>query len=144
MKHLFIGSIAAILLGCAGSDDIPPAARAAFEKKFPNATNVDWEKQKDGFLEANFEQDSKHNSATFYADGRIKEIEIEITEAALPAPVRQHLKSKYATTSIKAVSMITTSKGKIIYEAEINGRELFFDSYGNLRNITSAEKEDKN
>lgn len=143
MKFLFIASVTGLFFSCSGSDKILPAARAAFSKEFPKAINVDWDKEEDGSLEANFEQDGKHNSATFFADGKLKEVELEISEAALPAPVRQRMQTDYPNTSIKASAQITDAAGKIMYEVEANGKELFFDANGNLQQKASNEKQDK-
>lgn len=143
MKYLLIASLTGLMLSCASSDKIPPAAKAAFTKAFPKATHVDWDEEKDGSLEANFEQDGKKNSATFFADGKIKETELETTEADLPEPVRQRIQTEYPNTPIKTAAVITDTAGKITYEVEINGKELFFDANGNSQQKPSHEEQER-
>lgn len=143
MKYLFIASLTSLLLSCAGSDKIPPAAKAAFTKAFPDATHVDWDEEKDGSLEANFEQGGKKNSATFFTDGKIKETELETSEADLPAAVRQRIQKEYPNTPIKTAAVITDTAGKITYEVEINGKELFFDANGNPQQKPANEEQER-
>jgi len=143
MKFLFIASVTGLFFSCSGSDKIPPAARAAFIKEFPKAINVDWDKEEDGSLEANFEQDGKHNSATFFADGKLKEVELEIMETALPALVNQYVQENYPDTKIKAAAQITDAAGKITYEVEVSGKQLFFDAIGNLLQKPSNEEQER-
>lgn len=144
MKYLIIASVTGLLISCAGSDKIPQAARNAFAKEFPNATHIDWDKEDDGSLEVNFEQGGKHNSATFFADGKIKESEVEISESALPTPIRQYIQTNYPKTPIKSAAVIKDSAGKVTYEVEVNSKELFFDANGKLLPQTVTEERESN
>ena len=69
--------ISLMVLGCASEiliaeADVPQVVLAAFKSKYPQATEVAWEIEKeDGRLiyEAGFKQDGKKKEATFKPDG---------------------------------------------------------------------------
>jgi hypothetical protein len=74
---LWILTLALIAGGCASefkivSGDVPQAVISAFQAKYPNSQNVEWEAEKtDGHLafEAEFKQDGKSKEAYFKPDG---------------------------------------------------------------------------
>ncbi|MEI6408104.1 MAG: PepSY-like domain-containing protein [Bacteroidota bacterium] len=131
MKHFFF---CLLVLFCASSmygqklksADVPAAVKTAFEKAYPNATKVNWEKEDTGY-EAEFKIGSKdEQSIVFDASGKWLEKEIEINKADLPAPVLAALKGK----RIKEASKITKADGTVLYEAEVKHKDLLFDGNG--------------
>lgn len=105
----------------------PQAVRTAFAQKFPGITDVDWNREKNGDWEAEFEQNDTEMSANFSAAGQWLETETEINAADLPASVRAALQGK----KIKEAARILRADGSTIYEAEVRGKDLLFDAAGN-------------
>lgn len=106
----------------------PTAVITAFNKQFPGATKIKWEKE-DGKYEAGFIQKNKAISALFSAAGSLEETEIVIPVLDLPAAALQYARAK---GKIKEATKITLANGSIKYEAQVNGKDLFFDGAGNL------------
>lgn len=105
----------------------PTAVQTAFNQKFPNATDVDWSKEKNGEWEAEFETAGDHEmSANFSADGKWLETETEIKFSELPAPVQAALQGK----KVKEAARIERADGSTVFEAEVNRKDLLFDASG--------------
>lgn len=109
--------------------EVPAAVTAAFQKNYPNAKEVKWEKEKDNY-EAGFEWTKKDHSVLIDASGNILETEIEIGIEALPADAKTYVAKNYAGQKIKEAATITDSKGVVTYEVEIKGKDLIFDHSG--------------
>jgi hypothetical protein len=107
----------------------PVAAKTAFEKAFPAAGNVKWGKENAGY-EANFSLKGKQMAAVYDNNGILKETEEDIKIIALPSPVTAYIKTHYANVAIKEAAKITKTGGEINYEAEVNKKDLIFDSNG--------------
>ncbi len=114
----------------------PEAVRTAFQQKFPGVTDVDWEKEKNGSWEAEFEQNDVEISASFSTAGQWLETEKEIEVAELPAAVRTAL----AGQKIKEAAKITRADGMTVYEAEVKRKAILFDDQGKM--MTTPGKED--
>ncbi len=107
----------------------PPAAVAAFEKAFPGASKVKWEKEKEDF-EVNFVFNAKEMSAVYNKTGVLQETEETIAVSALPAPVTAYVNQHYKNASIKEAAKITKANGEVTYEAEVNKTDLIFNTTG--------------
>ena len=68
-------------------------------------------------------------SATFDANGVLKETETDIKVAELPAPVSKYVATNYKGATIKEAAIITRGDNKM-YEAEVKGKDLLFDVDG--------------
>jgi len=113
----------------ASAQKTPPAAVVtAFTQKFGAVTELEWEKEKDGAWEAEFEQKGQEMSANFSADGKWLETETEIQFTDLPAPVQAALKGK----KVKETAKILKADGTTVYEAEVKRKDLIFDANGKL------------
>jgi hypothetical protein len=108
--------------------DVPASVKAGFEKNFPGTT-AKWEKE-NGNFEAEFKKEEKKMSATFQPDGSLLEMESGIKEADFPAAALDYIKSGYIGKKVKEYSKITSAAGVITYEAEIEGKDVIFDSNG--------------
>lgn len=106
------------------ADKLPKAIKASFAKSYPHAAKVKWEKENSDY-EASFKQEGKEISVVFDTKGIEQEIETEIKVSALPAPVQAALKGK----KIKEAAEIKKG-GKTFYEAEVGGKDLYFDAAG--------------
>ena len=121
MKKLFIVLVAAIVTGMSASCQVKvtDAAKKAFAKMFPNATNVKWGKESAKEYEAEFKLNDTNVSANFGLDGSWVETETTINSTELPAAVVNAINSKYPGNSITKAEKIEKPGGKILYETVI-------------------------
>jgi hypothetical protein len=106
----------------------PEAVRTAFTQKFPDVAKVSWDQEKNGEWEAEFKQNGIKMSANFSATGRWLETETPVKLADMPAPVQAALKGK----KIKETARIERADGSILYEAEVNHKDLLFNESGKM------------
>jgi hypothetical protein len=112
------------------STGVPAAVKAALIKKYPDASKATWEKEK-GHFEANWGGKSGEDmSVTFTPQGGFVEQVAAISPASLPASVKAYLSTNYKGAKIKEAGKVTDAKGVIMYEAEVNGKDLVFDENG--------------
>lgn len=111
--------------------NVPQVIKKALSEKFPNAKNVKWDKEENNF-EASFKNNNIDNSILFNANGKIIETEIAIEVNQLPKNALQYLNDNFKNQKVKEAAKIITEKGNLIYEAEIKGKDLFFDKNGNF------------
>ena len=107
---------------------IPVAAKQAFVQKYPGLTGK-WEKE-NGNYEVNFKKDGKTMSAVIDAKGSILETETDIAIQELPAAVGPYIKMHYKGAAIKEAARIEKPNGEINYEAEVNKKDVLFDTNG--------------
>lgn len=136
MKHYLLSATMLLLIVTGFSQEkkeksakAPAAAQAAFQKAFPGATKVKWEKENADY-EVNFTQGKKELSAVYDAAGILKETEEEIAVSALPATVAPYIKQHYKGATIKEAAKITKANGEVNYEAELNKMDVIFDKDG--------------
>jgi hypothetical protein len=108
---------------------VPGPVKESLEKKYPKASDIKWEKEK-GKYEAEFKSEGKSMSALFESDGKLTESEIGIKVSELPTTAMQYLKDHYKGKTIKEAAKVTKANGEITYEAEIEGKDIVFDSNG--------------
>ena len=111
--------------------NVPLVVKKALLQKFPKAKEIKWDKEGKNF-EASFDLNNVDNSVLFSQDGKIVETEIEIKVSQLPKNALQYLNDNYKNQKVKEAAKIVTEKGNVIYEAEIKGKDLFFDENGNF------------
>lgn len=109
--------------------EVPNLVLENFKKMYPNAKEVEWEKE-DGNFEVNFDLNEIDNSVLFDEKGTILETELEIELNLLPVGVMEYIKSNYVGKKVKEASKITDAKGAVTYEVEIKGKDLLFDKEG--------------
>ena len=107
---------------------VPAAAKAAFEKKYPGLKGS-WDKE-DANYEVNFKQDGKAMSAVIDKNGTIVETETDIPVTDLPKAVQDYMKKHYAGTKIEEAAKIVKANGEVNYEAEVHHKDVVFDSNG--------------
>lgn len=109
---------------------VPAGVKSALAKKYPEATKVNWEKEK-GNYEANWGGKSgEDNSVVFTPAGVFVEIVKAIPISTLPKSVAPYVKAHYKGAKIKEAGKVTDAAGKTMYEAEIKGGDLIFDENG--------------
>ncbi|MCF8462169.1 MAG: PepSY-like domain-containing protein [Flavobacteriales bacterium] len=129
------------------SEIAPKAVEASFQKKFPNAQKVKWEKENDSEWEAEFKLDGKEYSANFSADGTWKETEHEIAKSEIPAAVQNALNTEFAGYKIEESEISETAEGTV-YEFELekgeSDLEVTVDANGKiLKKEVEEEHEEK-
>lgn len=97
----------------------PEMVLKAFNQKFPNATNVKWDKENKNEYEAEFKWNGGKYSANFDKSGEWLETESPTTFNQLPEEVKKAFNTSYKNAKVKGVSKTETSKGKTIYEVEM-------------------------
>jgi len=106
------------------SKKVPIAVKTAFTKEYAEATDIKWDKEKSDY-EASFKMKGEDLSVLFSSEGKVIETEKGIAATELPTSVQTALKGK----KIKEAAIITKN-GKTYYEAEVGGRDFFFDAQG--------------
>ena len=114
----------------------PNAVTTTFNQKFPNASNVKWDKENAHEYEASFVWKGEKHSANFNDTGEWLETESPITFNQLPEKVQTAFNASHKVTTIKAVAKIETSKGQTQYEVEIKQGlktvEFFYEANGSV------------
>ncbi len=114
------------------SSNVPGSVKSALLKKYPEAKNVSWEKEK-GNYEANWGgQSGEDNSVQFTPSAEFVEIVKAISVSELPKPVTEYVKQHYKGAKITEAGRVTDAKGKLSYEAEVNKKDIIFDENGNF------------
>ena len=108
---------------------IPAQAKAAFQKTYPTAADVKWEKE-GGDYEVNFKDGMKVMSAVYDQAGKLKETEEAIPLSELPANATAYIKQHHPKVVIKDAAKITKANGEINYEAGTGKVDLIFDKSG--------------
>ena len=139
------------------AQDTPQKAKDAFSEKYPNAANVEWEKndeedEEPGF-EVEFDMDGQSLEALYAKDGTWKHTEQDINKDALPEAVKQALKAKYSSgnAEIESVAKLDTPEGiRFEIDLEASGEQnnnnemtqLIYKEDGSLVEETTEPEED--
>lgn len=119
-----------------GKREVPEAVKKAFLNIKPDVKKVQW-----GFEYGNFEAEFTENqietSLLFDEDGKLLETEVAIADSLLPPSAQTYIKEHYSGKKITEMARITDFTNKVIYEVEINGFDVLFDSSGSF--ITSIK-----
>lgn len=138
MKKNFFSLIVIALpaFSAAGQLNVPDAVKAAFNNKFPAATNVKWEKENKKELEVNFRMNNTDVSANFGLDGSWVETETTILSSELPTAVSNAVSSKFPGAVYGRTEKIEKPGNKIMYEVNITvkgkKKELEFNPDGSI------------
>lgn len=129
-KSIFIAMVLlfTIATGFAQSR-IPKEVMTTFNQKYPNVKNVKWDKENKDY-EAGFEVDKIDYSVLFNAKGNILETEVAIGKSQLPKGVLDYVAKHYVGQKVKGAAKINSTKEGVIYEVEVKGKDLLFDSNG--------------
>lgn len=133
MKKVFLIYLAGSfsLVSCAQNKNVPEKVQRIFTEKYPTAQEVKWNKENADF-EVSFDLDDKDVSIVYDANGKEKEVEMEIQKSELPQAVLGYLEEHQKGKKIKETAKITDANGKVSFEVEIKGKDLMFDEQGNL------------
>lgn len=116
-------------------NNAPAAVIAAFNQKFPNASNVKWDEENAHEFEAGFTWNGIKQSANYSDLGEWLETESPVDFSRLPVKVQDSFNLKHKGSKIKAVAKIETSKNITKYEVEFKHgkktKEAFYGEDGN-------------
>lgn len=127
---MFALSLAGITFGQKVKEEtVPSPVKAAFDKQYPDAKEVSWEKENAGY-EVGFQWKGSDYSVLYDASGKVIETEVEIKVSELPAASIEYVKNKYPGSKIMEAAKITGADGTVTFEAEVKGMDLIFDSNG--------------
>ena len=110
--------------------DLPEPVKTSFSKAYDKPGNVKWEKENKNKYEASFALNGKETSVVYSSDGILQETETEITVADLPVAITDYIAKNYKNAKIDEASKIIKKDGSIIFEAEVNKKDLLFDASG--------------
>lgn len=111
-------------------DQVPKAVLEAFEKAYPNAKEVEFEKEMiegKAAYEVEYKENGKEYEILYDAEGVVLQKEESIDVKTLPEPVVQAITKAYPKATIKEAEKIMAPDGTITgYEVEIKteGKEL--------------------
>ena len=111
---------------------VPAVTNAAFAAAHPEAQNVTWDVEKDGY-EASFMVGKQEMSVEYDKAGKLVATETEIAVSALPEGVRSYVAANHKGKQIKEAAEIVAADGTKTYEAEVGGNDLLFDAQGNYQ-----------
>jgi hypothetical protein len=137
MKKLIASAAIALTLATSCSQkskesEVPKTILKTFNSNFKNTKVEKWDKEKDGGYEAEFDHNGIETSATFSADGKLRETEQEVEKSALPAGISDYVSKNHPGKDMQETAKITTSEGIVMYEVEIDKKDLMFDDKGNF------------
>jgi hypothetical protein len=114
------------------TDKVSSESRQAFIKAHPGKTGK-WEMEK-GNYEVNFKENGKTRTCVLDNKGTILETKTDIKDSELPQSVREYVKAHYKLAAIKEAARIIKQDGTVNYEAEVNRKEVVFNSNGKFIN----------
>jgi hypothetical protein len=129
IKLLFVCAVIIIAVSCSEKEieETPELAettssvidniKAAFAEKYPNATEVEWEQEDDGW-EVEFELDGVEYEAEYDIEGEWIKTEHEVSETELPEMIQNTIDGEYTAYAIMGVEKYETREN-IYYEVKL-------------------------
>lgn len=112
------------------SSQVPAIVKTKLFLLYPQAHEIEWEKESENYV-ANFELMEREIDVTFDEKGKFIRSETELEVSQLPQKVKEYVQKHYKLP-IEDASKLKTTDGKVNYEADITGVDLFFDEKGNF------------
>ncbi|MEI7983369.1 MAG: PepSY-like domain-containing protein [Bacteroidota bacterium] len=153
MKKIVVLLSACLLISIMGHtqkitpDKVPAAVKQAFSKKFPAATDVKYEMEKQDF-EVTFKDKGAEMSANFDTTGKWLETETEIKETDLPKEVTASVTTNFSGFKVSEVAQTETPDKGLIYEMDLKkdkeAYEVQFSTKGDILKKTPLLIKEKN
>jgi hypothetical protein len=113
---------------------VPSVVLNAFQSKYSNATDVEWEMEGD-LYKVEFEIGRYDHDLWIDKNGVIKRHKEEISKSDLPAAITDKIRTQYSEYRIDDVEKIEID-GKVTYKVELDGkggdRDVFFAPDGTI------------
>lgn len=139
-------------IALAGVDDIPKDVRDAFNKMYPMANDMDWERDREGDMvmyEVEFELDEKEMEACFNEAGKWMKTEEEIERMEnLPFEVVGTIERDYEDYRFDEAKKVVYDEKDTRYKVELEKglfreKELVFDKAGTVMHKHKHHKKHK-
>lgn len=108
---------------------VPSAVRDKVKSMYPGSTVKKWEKEGNAF-EAGLVVSGVPTSVVLDAKGTVKEVETTIQPDLLPKEALKRIALEHPGKPISEAAKIVFPSGKVLYEAEIGGKDYMYDSGG--------------
>jgi hypothetical protein len=139
MKKLIIILFAVWALNANAQDvpqnQVPSVVLNAFQVKFPNATDIDWELKGDQY-KVDFEIGTRDHDVWIDKNGSIKKHKEDISQKDLPPGIVNKIAKDFSSYKIDDTDKIEAD-GKIVYLVELDGtaddRKVTFASNGEIQ-----------
>lgn len=143
MKKLLVGLAMLLSMGLSvvAQDvqrrGVPAVVLNAFQQHFPKARQVEWEREKDGSYEVEFNIGlvSRDHKALISSEGKVLRHEEEIASSSLPDAVKKRIKAEFNGYRIDGAKKID-KEGKVAYLVELDSLqgdlEVHFDAGGQV------------
>lgn len=140
MKKILLTSVLSLIITFSFSQkltekDVPDNVKNVFKTKFPEAANVEWEKDSAN-IEAVFVSNEMKTEATFDANGNWKETEWEMPIEYVPDTITGYVAKNFKDFKLKEFSMTDSPSGKS-YIVEVQKKkeavELYFTIAGEFQ-----------
>ena len=94
------------------------AAQDAFSSQYPNARDVEWGTDENGYYEATFEQDGEKYRADYSKEGEWIETENSLKWDKLPKAVQEVVKKQFNKDEITEIERVEHSSRGVFYDVE--------------------------
>lgn len=99
--------------------EMPAQVNEAFQKMYPNATEVKHKKQKSSY-KIKFNNQGDKSTSIFNMEGNWEKTEILLMKERIPETIRQSIVKKYPKGSFNSAKLTETSEGKHYYEVSVD------------------------
>lgn len=123
-------------------EDVPENILNAFNSEYPDAMDVEWEKESDGY-EVEFEIDDVEREITYDMQGNIIETGIDVSEDELPQNTLSYISENYAGYEIDDADEVENN-GVTYFEVELENGDQEIDLLFNMQGDFVREIEREN
>lgn len=120
--------------------DVPAAVKTAFQKKYPNAKNAEWQKSGKHY-KAMFENDNSQIAEILDGSGKMIKSNMKIKETDLPTKASQHISKQHPGEETKEMEKVIDGKGVVTYEVRMKEKNYYFDADGNFVKAKTKDEE---
>ncbi|PVW12427.1 PepSY-like domain-containing protein [Marixanthomonas spongiae] len=113
---------------------VPSTLIANFQKEYPNATDVEWEKEMDHY-KVEFDEGNFEHEIWYSASGAMVKMEQDISKNMLPSAVTNAIKNSYSSYRIDDCEKLTENNEttyKVELEKWTDEKEVVFDEAGTV------------
>ncbi len=97
---------------------VPQMVKEAFQNKYPNEHDPDWEQDDHDYWEAHFKKDGVHYRADFTAEGAWVETENSVKKDEIPDAVKKTIREKYPDREIIEIEHVQSAREGDFYDVE--------------------------
>jgi hypothetical protein len=143
MKRILFTSLLAIAISSCNMKDqiaanqVPSVVLNAFQKQYPEAADVKWEKQNSDF-EVEFERDNVEYTALINQQGDIFKIKHDATLEEIPETVLEKIKADYADYTIDDVEVLKDGENtyfQLEFDKKLADKEIVVSEAGEVLDI---------